>query len=188
MKQTRKFGCLAEIRLVIWRDFVWLFGDRLPHKAGTPSTSHPLSVVNWRPPESWRLGRRCARRTDTDRWRHRSASHLRYPMKGRITFSPGVSLWMESEIWKIGKPPDFVQLLVQLLTINRPAGIYRAVLMCLGRESNPHGRFGPRDFLTTMTLVTDNAISAFRLWSGLFLHHRAGLVRCAVSSLCTFLF
>ena len=26
--------------------------------------------------------------------------------------------------------------------------------MCLGRESNPHGLFGPRDFLTTMAYAT----------------------------------
>ena len=26
--------------------------------------------------------------------------------------------------------------------------------LCLGRESNPHGRFGPRDFLTTMAFAT----------------------------------
>ena len=26
--------------------------------------------------------------------------------------------------------------------------------MCLGRESNPHGRFGPRDFRTTMAFAT----------------------------------
>ena len=25
---------------------------------------------------------------------------------------------------------------------------------CLGRESNPHGRFGPRDFRTTMAFAT----------------------------------
>ena len=27
-------------------------------------------------------------------------------------------------------------------------------MLCLGRESNPHGRFGPRDFLTTMAFAT----------------------------------
>ena len=26
--------------------------------------------------------------------------------------------------------------------------------MCLGRDSNPHGRFGPRDFRTTMAFAT----------------------------------
>ena len=31
---------------------------------------------------------------------------------------------------------------------------YTKSLMCLGRESNPHGRFGPRDFLTTMAFAT----------------------------------
>ena len=29
MKQTRQFGYLAENRLVVWRHFVWLFGDSL---------------------------------------------------------------------------------------------------------------------------------------------------------------
>jgi len=29
MKQTRQFGYLAENRLVVWRRFVWLFGDSL---------------------------------------------------------------------------------------------------------------------------------------------------------------
>jgi hypothetical protein len=29
MKQTRQFGYLAENRLVVWRSFVWLFGERL---------------------------------------------------------------------------------------------------------------------------------------------------------------
>jgi hypothetical protein len=29
MKQTRQFGYLAENRLVVWRSFVWLFGDSL---------------------------------------------------------------------------------------------------------------------------------------------------------------
>lgn len=52
--------------------------------------------------------------------------------------------------------------------------------MCLGRESNPHGHFCPRDFLTTMAFATS------RLWSGLFLHHDFSF-RCVVSSLCTFL-
>ena len=32
MKQARQFGYLAKICLVIWRDFIWLFGDGLPHK------------------------------------------------------------------------------------------------------------------------------------------------------------
>ena len=56
------------------------------------------------------------------------------------------------------------------------------LFLCLGRESNPHGRFGPRDFRTTMAFATSNC-----LWSGLFLH-RGFPFRCAVSSLCTFLF
>jgi hypothetical protein len=30
MKQTRQFGYLAKNRLVIWRSFVWLFGETLP--------------------------------------------------------------------------------------------------------------------------------------------------------------
>jgi hypothetical protein len=29
MKQTRQFGYLAENRLVVWRSFVWLFGESL---------------------------------------------------------------------------------------------------------------------------------------------------------------
>jgi hypothetical protein len=29
MKQTRQFGYLAKNRLVIWRSFVWLFGESL---------------------------------------------------------------------------------------------------------------------------------------------------------------
>jgi len=29
MKQTRQFGYLAKNRLVVWRSFVWLFGDSL---------------------------------------------------------------------------------------------------------------------------------------------------------------
>jgi len=29
MKQTRQSGYLAENRLVVWRSFVWLFGDSL---------------------------------------------------------------------------------------------------------------------------------------------------------------
>ena len=37
---------------------------------------------------------------------------------------------------------------------NRLVYIYKAVILCLGRESNPHGRFGPRDFLTTMAFAT----------------------------------
>ena len=46
MKQTRQFGYLAENRLVIWRNFVWLFGDRvsrfctrLSHEVGFISVS-----------------------------------------------------------------------------------------------------------------------------------------------------
>ena len=60
--------------------------------------------------------------------------------------------------------------------------------MCPGRDSNPHGRFGPRDFLATMAFATVVRREALRSWSGLFLHHGALLVRCVVSSLCTFLF
>ena len=33
-------------------------------------------------------------------------------------------------------------------------------LMCLGRDSNPHGRFGPRDFLATMAFATGSAVAA----------------------------
>jgi len=54
--------------------------------------------------------------------------------------------------------------------------------MCLGRDSNPHGLFGPRDFLATMAFATSHC-----LWSGLFLHHGSRIFRCVVSSLCTFL-
>ena len=66
---------------------------------------------------------------------------------------------------------------------NRLVCIYKAVILCLGRESNPHGLFGPRDFRTTMAFAT-----SLCLWSGLFLHRGAMPFRCAVSSLCTFLF
>ena len=31
------------------------------------------------------------------------------------------------------------------------------LFLCLGRDSNPHGRFGPRDFLTTMAFATRDA-------------------------------
>ena len=55
--------------------------------------------------------------------------------------------------------------------------------LCLGRDSNPHGPFGPRDFLTTMAFAT----VCICLWSGLFLHHGSSIFRCVVSSLCTFL-
>ena len=40
------------------------------------------------------------------------------------------------------------------------------VLLCLGRESNPHGRFGPRDFLATMAFATVGQRSvAFVVWT-----------------------
>ncbi len=53
--------------------------------------------------------------------------------------------------------------------------------LCLGRESNPHGLFGPRDFRTTMAFATKNVC-------GLDYSFTIGLpFRCAVSSLCTFL-
>ena len=54
--------------------------------------------------------------------------------------------------------------------------------MCLGRESNPHGLFGPRDFLTTMAFATITVCGpdySFTMGALPF--------RCAVSSLCTFL-
>ena len=54
--------------------------------------------------------------------------------------------------------------------------------MCPGRDSNPHGRFGPRDFLTTMAFATVFVCGpdySFTLELQLF--------RCVVSSLCTFL-
>ena len=60
-------------------------------------------------------------------------------------------------------------------------------LLCLGRESNPHGHCWPRDFLTTMAFATGRAYGPC-LWSGLFLHRGAMPFRCVVSSLCTFLF
>ena len=59
--------------------------------------------------------------------------------------------------------------------------------LCPGRESNPHGRFGPRDFRTTVAFAIRRASRRACLGSGLFLHHRTGSIRCVVSSLCTFL-
>ena len=55
---------------------------------------------------------------------------------------------------EIGNRAIIVPLFVPLLTENRLAGIYKAVLRCPGRESNPHGRFGPRDFLASMAFAT----------------------------------
>jgi len=58
--------------------------------------------------------------------------------------------------------------------------------MCLGRDSNPHGRFGPRDFLATMAFATfyvrglDYSFTVEQINLSLF--------RRVVSSLCTFLF
>ena len=37
---------------------------------------------------------------------------------------------------------------------NTPSSVLEGVSGCLGRESNPHGRFGPRDFRTTMAFAT----------------------------------
>ena len=61
------------------------------------------------------------------------------------------------------------------------------VYKCPGRESNPHGRFGPRDFRTTVAFAIRRTSRRACLGSGLFLHHRTGSIRCVVSSLCTFL-
>ena len=36
---------------------------------------------------------------------------------------------------------------------DRLADIYKAVLPCLGRESNPHGLFGPRDFKSLVSTI-----------------------------------
>ena len=62
------------------------------------------------------------------------------------------------------------------------------VFSCLGRDSNPHGRFGPRDFLTTMAFATVIA-PQWRFVRGLDYSFTIGLSprRCVVSSLCTFL-
>ena len=40
------------------------------------------------------------------------------------------------------------------VTKNTLSRYLESVFMCLGRESNPHGRFGPRDFRTTMAFAT----------------------------------
>ncbi len=36
---------------------------------------------------------------------------------------------------------------------NRLVCIYKAVILCLGRESNPHGLFGPRDFKSLVSTI-----------------------------------
>ena len=70
---------------------------------------------------------------------------------------------------------------------NTPSRYLESVFLCPGRESNPHGRFGPRDFRTTVAFAIRRASRRACLGSGLFLHHRTGSIRCVVSSLCTFL-
>ena len=37
---------------------------------------------------------------------------------------------------------------------NTPSSMLESVSGCLGRESNPHGLFGPRDFLANMAFAT----------------------------------
>ena len=54
--------------------------------------------------------------------------------------------------------------------------------MCLGRDSNPHGHYCPRDFLATMAFATFYVCGPDYSFT-----MKLMLFRCVVSSLCTFL-
>ena len=66
---------------------------------------------------------------------------------------------------------------------NRLVCIYKAVILCLGRESNPHGLFGPRDFLAAMAFATGGKCLPVRSLDYSFTIERGSLgVPCLVSA------
>ena len=104
--------------------------------------------------------------------------------------------WLTSRLISIGAALRIVVSVTHLMTRlpnvcqvikNTPSRYLESAFSCPGRESNPHGRFGPRDFRTTVAFAIRRASRSTCLGSGLFLHHRTGSIRCVVSSLCTFL-